>query len=328
MDIKTLTEWMEQDLNCEMKLIGRDAEMCGRRVHVAAMVQDKEETVLYVLAKASQQREVKQPNRQIIKDYMENGLVNMAMLQVNDKMFFNDDVVLERLSEGGVKELLMMEKLIKAGWRLPQDHELQGMDWSQIDWIKCCFHPAGGKLPDWDQADVSVAWATHLKQHFIEMPFKIQMEDGKTASACEKELAFSIEDADGTKKEAVCYINRIRVEDFWAQKDEDMQMKREMLEEVCPRGMVYLVVECECTSDLYVQFYESKYLRQVQDESAETEKELLGMLTGEPKQGPHGMVQQEILIPQPVRADEKEVWVELFTAGEVVPECRENVEWL
>ncbi len=52
------------------------------------------------------------------------------------------------------------------------------------------------------------------------------------------------------------------------------------------------------------------------------------MQTGEPQQGPHGLPLQKILVRQPVSAEETEVWVELFTAGEIVSEWKEKVEWL
>ncbi len=349
MDFKTLTELTEGHAYDELKIIGRDALMYGRRVHVVAMTKENEETVLYLLTKALKVYEGKQPNRQLIKDYTQNVLASMAMVQVNDRMFFNQSVVTQSLGQSDMESPLLLAKFMEAGWRLPQNSELFALDWNQVELLRCGFRASSGRLPDWEHADVSVVWAEQMKEHFVEMPVKIQVEDGR-ASASEKELVFPVVDADGTQKQAVCYINSIQIEDFWAQQQEcfsnpdyrrkklekmteqayeDMvASKREALRQVCPQGMIYFVVECECTLDLQAQFYLSTYLRQVPDEREGTFSELFGVQTGEPQQGPHGLPLQKILVRQPVSAEETEVWVELFTAGEIVSEWKEKVEWL
>ncbi|MDE7312973.1 MAG: hypothetical protein K2N87_15350 [Eubacterium sp.] len=355
MNFKSLTELTQDHQYEELKVIGKDAFMGGKQVHVIAMVRKEDETTLFIMSKAQgemqKQEEPPKPNRQLLKDYVQNDFASVSKLEMDGRTFRSRSAQSGRLQACDLDSLLILAKFMEAGWSLPQGHELLETDWEQIEVMRCIFHPTRKKLPDWDNADVKVTWSAQLKQHFIEMPVTLELEDTKEDGTYERELSFMVSQDDGTKKEAVCYINRIRLVDIWAEEEaryEDPEYRRQVLEHVteeeweqlrqssakalenvCPRGMYFLVIEYECTLDLSLQFYLSDFLQAVPTfTEGEGESMLFGVQTGQERQGSHGMLLKEALIQQPISGEVTELSVELFAAGEYIPEEEEKVEWL
>lgn len=353
MNFRDLTELNEGHQFEELKVIGKDAVMGGKQVHLIAMVRTKTETTLYVMwkaqAEAGEDVQQEQTNRRLFKDYVKDDFALPKKLEVDGRVLRSKTAWTGCLQERDLDSLLTLAKFMEAGWSLPQSHELMETDWKQIEMMCCVLQPTSEPLPDWENADVQVTWYERLKAHYIEMPVKLVFDHEKKEASCEKELLFKVRQDDGTLKEAACYINRIRMDDLWEKEEErynDPEYRRQMLEEmteeeyekmsqvsyeslmqVCPRGMYVPVIEYECTMDLNLQFYTSELLDSAPSYSETGANILFGVQTEE-KVGEHGMPVKRALIQQPVGVDTKELQIELFSASEVVPRSKETLKWL
>lgn len=299
-------------------------------------------------AKEGQNPAREHTNRQLMESCASaSHLPNIKMLKIGDLVFESRGAQMGRLNIHDFDSLLLLAKLADAGWQLPEDSPFFKEDWQDegIEMMRCRFNSPSESLPEWEGTEVVVSWNSDLRQHLIERQVRLAIsdrEDGQADEGCAAQIAFSIQDKEGGTQDGICYINKVsRIEPLAEEEKRfaDPEYQKQVLEhmtpqefegfrqracqsveQACPRGMYFFVVEYECTLDLQLQFYTVEDLDSppVRRSSAVS---FFYSTNAEEETGLHGLRLRAAVIQSPVEADVKEVWAELFAAYETVPEC-------
>lgn len=250
------------------------------------------------------------------------------------------------LHMGDLGGYYLMEKLADAGWRLPSEHVFFRQDWEkQPIWLMhCSFVCPAEELPDLAWTKVSVTWQSYPVWYQIEQPVRLVMGDVAEDVDGQTKLAFTIRGQDGAAQEGICYINRVGLQDIWKEEEQRFadpeyqkkmlehlsqeefeelkQSSLEMLEQICPRGMCFPVVEYECTLDVSLEFYTQDYLN-AQPKNCATS--ITYMQSAKEAFGTHGLRLRSHVLQSPVPPDTQEVFAELFQAIQAIPEWTEEL---
>lgn len=292
-------------------------------------------------------------NRELMENYASlYGLAGICKLKIGDLTFKTRGGQIGCLNIHDYDSLLMLAKLADAGWQLPGDSPFLKADWkdSKIQMMRSKFTSPSETLPEWENAKIVVNWASELRRYLIERQVRLVLGDSQDWQAdegCVKQIAFTVPDGEGGMKDAICYINSVSrinpleeeeklfadpeyqrqlLEHMTPQELEDYrQQEHQTMEETCPRGMYFFVVEYECTLDLQLQFHTVEYLDSppVMDEKTIN---LMWASNTKEKKGEHGILLQAEVIQSPMAADVKEMWAELFAAYETVPGLKEELK--
>ncbi|KAI4448081.1 hypothetical protein C823_002600 [Eubacterium plexicaudatum ASF492] len=349
----------------EIKIIGKDVRYMGEPSHFAAMVRKGDQAELCILMQKKDRPEPdrsqrfsrltrEQRNRDFMKDFMSFG-PDLRKLQT-------DDICLEFLQSTGTNELQVMDldsmmylmRLHAAGWHLPKEHPFYKKDWAQMQMLRCQFACPCGQLPKLGDDGIKITWGSYLIRHLIEKPVRLTIEhSGQDAEPKQDReqvrISFTIRDGNRTKQKAICHIYRVTLTDPRKEQDErfaDPDYRRRMLEymspeeyeemrrdldarmdEMCPRGMYYPVVEYECTQDLQLKFYTKEYL-DAQPKHTGQMVTMMAKVSSERQTGPHGMRLKCDVIQEPVTSAVTELEAELFEVYENIPEREEVLAYI
>lgn len=358
MDFEYLSYLVSRHQYDEIKIIGKTVETDGQFYHFIALLRQGDQAQICVLMQMDEPWDDhvkkiagRQKKRQFLKE-------NQACRTMSLKAFQIGGVELEMAGGSGsgldtsynLEEMMFLAKMMEAGWQAPQEDVFQGgLGCLMLMKYELCSPLQ--QLPQLENAAMSATWSSYSKVHFVEKRVKFSVPSGEEETGRAKKLAFSFTDEDGKKQDCICYINRVYFMDMWAETEKrfaDPENQKRMqefmtseeieaakqdslkaLEQNCPRGMYFIGVEYECTPDLCLNFYSSDYLKFGQQQSTTTvDADSNGVsvvmmhvsVKPDKELGLHGLRLHGCAIQTPVPSDTKEIWAELFSAHEMVPE--------
>lgn len=253
-----------------------------------------------------------------------------------DKCYETAGVISGSLEHNDVYEAFMLFlQMHEAGWKISKDSPFYEVDWENLVVTNIELRDEFDKLPEWAD-DMEVLVDVIHNGYVIELP--VILECGKTM-----ELEFKMED----RNPATCYINKIDTIDVWADteekfadseyrermlqhmtEDELEDMKRNFLkalQQQCPRGKHYMVIEYECTKEVALNFYDREYLDMVPKPNKGSATSVLMRVKPDAETGSHGLKLQACVIQKPLNKDEKILEAELFSYSRKVEKRVERV---
>lgn len=326
----------------DILVIGRTIEHEGRQYHILGMTL-AEEAKLYIIEPYERKEEKEGLKRQ--------GPRNQR------RLLREQEETEPQLSYLHCREVCIGKKKlrIQGGTGSPLEHmeiqcdalqvffDMLGAGWSVPDWLKetdfnnlqlVTLEVADIKrLPKYSpEMPITIKHDRSIIRHRLEKTVKLQVGKGKS---------FHFTDSYGEKVQ--CYINDIVLVDFWKDMEERFKDPRytehfspeeieevkkrycEALEQSCPKGMRYAVIECECSKKLHLEFYTKEYLKSYPKESSGSASALLINWKPEKEKGRHNLSLRGTAIQSPVAADTTEIPAELFYYQELLPEWEETV---
>lgn len=218
---------------------------------------------------------------------------------------------------GAENQAALFCRLLSQGWD-PGELGQWGLD--RLLFSCWTFEGKFEKIPEIDCQELVRFWMRETTEvHPVELPLSLTVEQGT------EKILFT-DKTDG--KTRWMQILSLRLEDMWRQMEEVFdehrrrgelpaeqidQMQAQFTQDfakVCPRGMLYPVIEYQCEDDSQLDFDLSQSLDQPQDSSGHS----FGFLV-RPEQG-HSLEGRKIraaVIQQPVAPDAKKIQAELFS---------------
>ena len=317
----------------EIKVIGKEIQKEEQFYHIIGMTRKEKEAVLYVLELANclenERFFAEKTPRESLKQTMEEQRNGSFFMHIRELYMQGKTYETAGASSGPIKNsdyceaFLLFLKMREAGWEISEDSLFYTMGWDSFVLTRIELRDEFDSLPNWEDT-VEVLINTAPESYAIEQA--VQLECGGTP-----ELTFLLND--GTT--AHCYINKIYPMDVWAEEEKRFsdpvyrekmlqhiseeeleQMKRhlfEVLEEQCPRGCCYMVVEYECTEEISLNFYDSVYLDTVEKPKGGSASALFMRVKPDEKTGMHGLPLCGCVIQTPIGAEVKALQAELFS---------------
>lgn len=348
----------------EIKIIGKDAVVSGRRMHLAAMVRKKDRAQLCILVQMQKQPKQRQtdarPEKEVNRDHLhlsydfgQEELMAIQELRTDEIKLEFVSVCAGRLNVSDLSVVMLFTQLAGAGWKLPKDHPFVTQDWDCLELLRCEFDCPSMRLPEPGDGRWHIRWHMSMRRYPIEKPVVLKIGKGQRQEKKQEEeqaqIAFTIQNRDGVTRQAVCYIYQVVPEDPWEDQDRQFadpayekkmlqhmtreefeQMKRQIsasMQELCPRGKYFPVLEYECTLPLQLHFAAKRYLDAPVSQSKTS---VSMMIKPESPQltGAHGLQLKNAVIQEAVAFDTEEIEAELTEAYEIVPEREETLMWL
>ena len=338
MNFEVFNHFYQESQYDEIKVIGKEVQKEGKPYHIIGMSLKDRKAHLYVLGQTESLAErepwrEKTP-RESMKESMEEDRNNSFFMHIRE--FRNQDKVYETagaccgvIEQGDFGEAYMLfTRMYEAGWSIPKDSAFIDTPWEMLSLTNIELREEYDKLPDWSE---------FMEVLIMPVPANVAVENsvflevGKTT-----EIEFLLKD--GSK--AVCYINKVELMDVWADQekkfsdndyrekmlqhmseDEFEQMKnqfRQILEEHCPKGKHYLVVEYECSEDISLNFYDREYLDTIPKPREGSASSIFMRVKPDKELGKHGLKLRGSVIQKPVDGDVKGLDAELFSYSEIV----------
>jgi len=332
----------------EVKVIGRDVELDGHYAHIIGMTLKDKQAFVYVLElveHSDKEEEIfhsvtDKTHRQQMKESYENEM-NIAFMRIRE-FRSNGRVYAVAGANSSITDnynmaehMLFYLKMRENGWKMSEDSPLYTSDWTRLQMSVIELRDEMEELPDWGM-DLEVVKDNHSKTEILEIPVVL---------TCGENPVISFDLGDGTQAE--CYINKICLEDVWADHErrftdeeyinralehvsaEEFQKMKEQCEKAlladCPRGKCYMLVEYECSADVAVNFYATSYLESKPQVHSGGATSLLIMHRPDAKVGTHGLKLRGCIIQTPVEPDVTSLEAELFSYTEIVKQCTEKV---
>lgn len=325
----------------EVKVIGKDVIQEGKAYHLLGMTRKNKEVTVYVLEwNETMDEEVDEDIEGIYREKTPRESMKENMREKNNSIFFH---AIELKSGGMVYEtasgasgrmnnndysetVLLFAKMYQAGWKLSEESLFYEIPWSSMFLTEITLREEYDKLPDFSK-ELSISYDFIPAECAIEQP--IVLKPGMEAV-----IPFSMEDG----RTAECYINRVTAMDVWKEQEErfadpvyrermlqhvteeeleDMKTQvLQILEESCPKGKYYYVVEYECTQDVSLRFFDKASLDTIPEPKAGSTSALFMSAKPDKELGSHGWKLRGCVIQTPMDTETEEMEAELFSYRE------------
>lgn len=354
MNFEMLYEYMEQNRYDEVQMIGKYAFLQGKLCYFIAVIRQDTKMRLLLLTQAALPEEPKkrragtmrQSLRDAARDHTDLSLVQIRKIKIGDLEFQSIEASSGSLHADDHEHLLLLADLVRAGWRMEKHSAFFQKEWNglELEFADCKFECPSGKLPQLGQAQIFLTWDDRVDNYLVEKKINLQVGDHAAQS-----VAFPYTDADGNRQEAQCYIARVFLTDLYQEQEERFHdpeyVKRlqeymtpeeieqnkkqvlELLEQNCPRGMCFAIVEYECTGNLTLDFYTCEYLSARQKTAKGSASFMLFHSRPDQENGVHGLRLRHSVMQTPVAPDTLEIQAELFCAREQTALSAERVEF-
>ena len=325
----------------EVKVIGKDVELDDRYGHIVGMTRKDKRVFVHALelmehSEAEEETFRSLPGktrRQQMKDGYKNRK-DIAFLRVrefhsNGKVYAVSGATSSVTDNYNLAEhMLFYMAMREHGWRMPEASPLYTAGWECLQLLAIELRDEMDELPDWG-TDLEVLKESHPETKPLEIPVTL---------TCGEQPAIPFHLADGTQAE--CYINKICLQDIWADHEhrfnddeyiskmlehmsmEELQKMKEQCEKAllaeCPRGKCFLFVEYECSRDVTLNFYATSYLDSEPQVHAGGATSLFIMHRPDAKEGTHGLRLRGCVIQTPIEPDVTSLDAELFSYTEIV----------
>ena len=345
MNFQTFNHFHRESQYDEIKAIGKEIQKEGKTYHIIGMTLKERKAHLYVL-ELTESLEEREPwrektPRESMKESMESDRNSSFFMHIRE--FRNGDMVFETagatsgvIEQGDLGEAyLLFAKMYEAGWSINEESAFLDVPWKMIALTKIELRDEYEILPEWsEQMEVlvfPVPTNTALEKPVI-------LECGKST-----EMEISLKNG----KKAICYINKVELMDVWAEQEKKFaedsyrekmlkhmtetefeQMKNQfwnVLEEHCPRGKHYLVIEYECSEDVVLTFYDKEYLDTLPKPREGSASSLFMRIKPDREKGIHGYTLRGCVIQKPLDKNEKVMEAELFSYSEIVKKRIEKI---
>lgn len=331
----------------EVKVIGRDVELDGHYAHIIGMTLKDRQTFVYVLELVEHfdieedfQSLTDVTHRQQMINNCKNEM-NIAFLRVrefhsNGKIYAVSGANSSVTENYNIAEHILFYLMMREhGWKISEKSPLYTIDWECLQMLVIELRDEMEELPDWG-IDLEIVKDSHSKTELLEIPVIL---------TCGEHPVISFQLEDGTQAE--CYINKICLEDVWADFEhrfedeeyrnralehisiEEFQKMKEQCEEAllanCPRGKCYILVEYECSIDVAVNFYATSHLDSKPQAHSVSATSLLIMYRPDAQVGMHGLKLRGCVLQTPIEPDATSLEAELFSYTEIVRQDKEKV---
>lgn len=333
---QTLYEQSDFD---EIKVIGKDIVSEGQNYHILGMSLKEKQAVLYVVEMMEECWEEgfssEVTPRESLKNNMKQQATDSMFLHVREFQGKNQVYPVSGATSGAMKNTEYVEsfflfmKMTQAGWKVPENSVFYDISWERLRLTTVELQEKWESLPEWTE-DMQILADRMPESHAIELP--VLLECGKSM-----DLEFTL--ADGTS--ALCCINNIYTMDIWADEEkrfadpvyrerilqymseaEFETMKQQFfqtLEEHCPKGKYYMVVEYECSENITLTFYDREYLDMVEEpQIGGTASSIMMRVKPEAETGLHGWKLRGCVIQKPLDAGMKSLEAELFSYSNMI----------
>lgn len=318
----------------EIKVIGKEVEKEGRLYYILGMTRKERRASLYVLEMAADVKKEKEEcipqgtPRESLKSNMsrkkQSFFMHVRELQCAGKSYEMAGATSGLLKYNDPYETcILFLRMREAGWKVSEESLFYDADWDSLAVTNMELRGDWDSLPEWTE-NMQVLADIMPEENAIEIP--VVLECGKT-----NVLEFKL--ADGST--AVCYINKVDTMDVWEEEEkkfadsayrermlqhvtqeelEEMQQHLfETLEQQCPRGKCYMVVEYECTKELSLNFFDREYLDTVPTPKKGSAASVLMMYKPDAETGVHGLKLRGCVIQKPLEQEERTLEAELFS---------------
>lgn len=338
----------------EIMPIGRDVRKEGRLYHIVGMTRRQKQASLYIVERNDDAAE----NGNGVEAHSEPGMekasdahyTHRAGMKAQPALsyFFNISAYIigetELETEGAnsgpmaldrycdEEKICLFSEMMKAGWSLHDGHEFQALDWEKLCLTVVDFRTEVEKLPAWEGRETAVRFSHVNRCHYVEKPVRLSVGE-------EMQVDFALEDG----REIICYINSVYLMDVWKKSEEKFNdprylelMSKEEIEKTkeeclsvlgqyCPRGMFYLGIEYECTSEGSIAFYDRDFLDAEPETHSGGASAMFMLLKPDEPVGKHGLKQRGCVIQKPLTPDVRQIDAELFHFMEIMPDRTELI---
>lgn len=286
MNIKYIQEFLSKI--SEIKIIGKSAIINDVVCNVAAIVRYDMELRLIILEYDEQFRDqieeseiaelcevIEKPKIRINRDAMKENRVKpmqpfspIKSLSIGDLIFQVNGVENRRLSYQDGESVLVISELLRNGWNP------KGIDYQNINMIFLTSIKLIGEYTKIPEIDINLPFHFTMRNettsYFLEKPITLTVN-----GEYPEKLWFKNKD---TGEEHWAQINRVYLYDMWSGMEKtfsDLKLLNHMTKEqiddakidfekkfleICPKDMLYPIVEYECDESITLQFYTKEFL--------------------------------------------------------------------
>ena len=330
----------------EVQIIGKDVSLDGEPFHIAAVARCGNEAKLFMISRCESFEEMNKvqkisedaSNRERMRASFDCGRGNAPFLK---EIRQGEQVITFRSSSAGniengdyVQGYVLFMRLMDAGWKPEEQSCFYQVDWRNIALTEVTLAGEFDALPELnlglDAPPVMGMTSPGADSGLLSIPVLLEKDR-------EHEISFVMKD--GTN--AVCYINRVYSQDMWEEQERQFadeeyrskmlqhmneeqlnQMKERLdaaLENICPRGKHFLVVEYECSEDVSLKFYGREYLDAVPKPSKGSASMIMMHIKPDKNSGNHDLKLQACVVETPVEPETVRLEAELFSYTKVIP---------
>lgn len=319
----------------EIAVIGKNAEIDGVICNVMGVVRNGLQLRLLILQYDENfQQHVEEDeasfcnipykpesNREILSRKRQNDTANpfwtVCKVFIGEREFEVHGAENHRLNMQNWDDVLLLSEFLRNGW------QPAGIDFQSIDMLFLTGLELDGEytaIPDFgENPALHFSMRSDSVPYFVEQPITLTVGGEYHDKLWFKELS--------DDKEHWFMINRIYLSDMWAEIEKTFndpriqeQMTREQIAqaksdfeekflEICPRGMLFPVIEYECEEDISLQFYTKDYL----DAEPVNRNTGIGFIVRpENPTGILGLKLKAAIVQDPVTANTVSIEAELF----------------
>lgn len=348
MNFKHFDKLLRKATYDEVKIIGKDVVLDGHYGHIIGMTLKDKQVFVYALELMEHsdseeedfQTLTEKTHRQQMKGSYENEK-DTVFLRVREFCSNGKVYAVAGANSSMTENYNMAEHMLfyimmrEHGWKISEESPLYTSGWERLQMSVIELRDEMEELPDWGM-DLEVVKDSYPKTELLEVPVML---------TCGEQPVITFRLADGTQAE--CYINKICLQDVWAELEqrfedeeyrnrvlehmsmEEFQKMKEQCEEAlladCPRGMCYMLVEYECSRDVVLNFYATSYLDSKPRVHSGSATALLLMHRPDTKEGTHGLKLRGQVIQTPIEPKAASLEAELFSYTEIIKQDTERV---
>lgn len=346
MDFEILKVFRENYAFDEIQIIGKDVDIDGEPFHIAAMARCGQEVKLFVLSRCQSFEEMNSSgycslDGKTNRERMKRTVCNDGQFTFLKEIRQGDNIITFRSAATGniengdyAQTYVLFMRLMDAGWEPEKQSPFYEMNWKNIALTEAALAGEFDVLPKLDlSADgVPAVGMTSPGADTGLLSIPVLLETGK-----EQNVPFIMKD----NTQAVCYINRVFSQDMWEEQERQFadeeyrgkmlqhmseeqlnEMKERLdaaLENICPRGKHFLVVEYECSEDVSLEFYGKDCLDAVPKPSKGSASMIMMHTKPDKSTGIHGLKLRACVVETPVEPGSNELEAELFSYARVIP---------
>lgn len=333
MNIRCLNEFLCRKE--EIAVIGKSAEIDGIIYNVMGVVRIGLQLQLLILqydeafrqsieedeASFCEVPHKPESNRELLSRKRQHDAVNpfwsVGSVFIGEKEFEVHGAERRRLSIQSWEDVLLISEFLRNGWKA------DGIDFQSIDMLFLTSLELDGEYAATPYLDKNLALRFSMRtdsvDHLVEQPITL------TVGGEYHDKLWLKDSSDG--KEHWFMINKIYLTDMWAEMEELLnspkiqeQMTQEQIAQaksdfeekfvkICPRGMLFPVVEYECEEGISLQFYTKDYL----EAKPENKNSGIGFIVRpENPTGILGLKLKAAIVQEPVPPDTVSIEAELF----------------
>lgn len=332
----------------EIRIIGKDWEQGGKPYHIVGLLRKEKQVELLVLGLCEDLEERTYQKESSRREQMRHSVKaeKKQSFFLHTRSFSCDDVTYE---VGGAtsgycghgeygETCLLFEKLLQAGWKISENSPFYEAQWEFLEITRVELREEMECLPRW-KGQVKVEHDSIPQNSLLEILVELVIGEDS-----EQEIVFTLQDG----RKSTCYINHVYLSDVWEEEkarfedpayrermlqcvsEEQLeQMKGQLfgaLEDICPQGKCFPVIEYECTEEVSLQFFEKGYLDGLEEPKGNGATALLMRAKPRTEVGSHGLKMRTCIIQSAMDKETKHIEAELFSCTEVMQRKHEMIE--